>query len=360
MNMYRDTIRRVAIVDFDVHHGNGTEETIRWLQPGMDTVELPSRIGSMGLISTPRYKPWFNEKDPDNVLFVSVHGYGPRERLQLSPEASAYEQHIAMANVGSFYPGTGKTCIPEVYAPRPIEQDCISTTSGFDVASLSSINKIKVQKNEVETNVEVQGVQDGINEEENEEEEEENEVQEEDEDDDSSFNEEQMLQDYEEYSQHSSAGSSTASVHDNGVHTTKQLMNKLSKLQKAYTNVKGSQNTNQNINPQKPLILDIGVELCPSTGEDDGNNNAALYRHQWRNYFRNEIFPKLMKFKPDMIFISAGFDAHKKDTINSGYISLVEEDYEWVTSHLVKIANSCCDGRIVSALEGGYQIKGMS
>ena len=39
MNKYRESIRRVAIVDFDVHHGNGTEETVRWLKPGVDTEE---------------------------------------------------------------------------------------------------------------------------------------------------------------------------------------------------------------------------------------------------------------------------------------------------------------------------------
>jgi hypothetical protein len=100
-----------------------------------------------------------------------------------------------------------------------------------------------------------------------------------------------------------------------------------------------------------PLILDIGVNL-PSS------DDATLYRHQWKNYFRSEIFTRLMKFKPDMIFISAGFDAHKKDTINGGYISLVEEDFDWVTSNLVKVANTCCNGRIVSALEGGYQLGG--
>jgi len=100
-----------------------------------------------------------------------------------------------------------------------------------------------------------------------------------------------------------------------------------------------------------PLILDIGVNLPTS-------DDATLYRHHWKNYFRSEIFTRLMKFKPDMIFISAGFDAHKKDTINGGYISLVEEDFDWVTSNLVKVANSCCNGRIVSALEGGYQLGG--
>jgi acetoin utilization deacetylase AcuC-like enzyme len=77
---------------------------------------------------------------------------------------------------------------------------------------------------------------------------------------------------------------------------------------------------------------------------------AAAYRSFWRNKFRQDIFPRLLDFDPDMILISAGFDAHRKDGINSGYISLVEEDFEWVTKHLVRIANTCCEGRVVSAL----------
>lgn len=82
------------------------------------------------------------------------------------------------------------------------------------------------------------------------------------------------------------------------------------------------------------------------------------YRIQWRKYFREEIFPRLMTFCPDFLFISAGFDAHRKDSINQGYIALTEEDFEWVTHNLVKIANTCCGGRIVSVLEGGYQLGG--
>lgn len=82
------------------------------------------------------------------------------------------------------------------------------------------------------------------------------------------------------------------------------------------------------------------------------------YRIQWRTYFRDEIFPRLVNFAPDFIFISAGFDAHKKDTINQGYIALVEDDFEWVTANLLKISNTFCEGRIVSVLEGGYQLGG--
>lgn len=56
--------------------------------------------------------------------------------------------------------------------------------------------------------------------------------------------------------------------------------------------------------------------------------------------------------------MSAGFDGHKKDDLNLGYLGITEPDYEWLTRELVKVANSCCDGRIVSALEGGYRIQG--
>jgi len=59
-----------------------------------------------------------------------------------------------------------------------------------------------------------------------------------------------------------------------------------------------------------------------------------------------------------MIFISAGFDGHKKDTMNFGYVGMIEDDYEWVTEQLVKVANTCCQGRIISVLEGGYKIHG--
>ena len=108
------------------------------------------------------------------------------------------------------------------------------------------------------------------------------------------------------------------------------------------------------------IHIDIGVGLPDEESTDRLGKvlSEYAYRIQWRKYFREEIFPRLMAFSPDFIFISAGFDAHRKDTINQGYISLIEDDFEWVTHNLVKIANSCCDGRIVSVLEGGYQLGG--
>ena len=65
-----------------------------------------------------------------------------------------------------------------------------------------------------------------------------------------------------------------------------------------------------------------------------------------------------MKFEPDFILVSAGFDAHEKDHIHhSNDTTVTEFDYKWVTEQLVKVANKFCDGRIVSILEGGYSTK---
>lgn len=59
-------------------------------------------------------------------------------------------------------------------------------------------------------------------------------------------------------------------------------------------------------------------------------------------------------FKPQMLFISAGFDAHRDDDL--GQLGLVEADYEWITKYLVGVAQRHCGGRIVSSLEGGYNL----
>jgi acetoin utilization deacetylase AcuC-like enzyme len=62
--------------------------------------------------------------------------------------------------------------------------------------------------------------------------------------------------------------------------------------------------------------------------------------------------PALEQFKPEMIYISAGFDAHREDDM--GNLGLVEADYEWVTKKMMDIADKYSQGRIVSCLEGGY------
>ena len=68
--------------------------------------------------------------------------------------------------------------------------------------------------------------------------------------------------------------------------------------------------------------------------------------------------PALEEFKPQMIFISAGFDAHREDDL--GQMGLVEADYEWITRQLVAVAQRHADNRIVSCLEGGYCLSALA
>jgi len=78
------------------------------------------------------------------------------------------------------------------------------------------------------------------------------------------------------------------------------------------------------------------------------NVTAAEYIKQ----FDTEFIPRAREFKPDMIFISCGFDSHKDDLYHA--LPLDYEHFEYMTKELVKLADDCSEGRIVSALEGGY------
>jgi acetoin utilization deacetylase AcuC-like enzyme len=64
--------------------------------------------------------------------------------------------------------------------------------------------------------------------------------------------------------------------------------------------------------------------------------------------------PRLEAFKPQMLFVSAGFDAHREDDL--GQLGLVEADYEWITRRIKDVADRHAQGRIVSCLEGGYAL----
>ena len=68
--------------------------------------------------------------------------------------------------------------------------------------------------------------------------------------------------------------------------------------------------------------------------------------------------PRLEEFKPQMIFISAGFDAHRDDDL--GQMGLVEQDYAWITQRIKDVAKRHAQGRIVSSLEGGYNLQALA
>ena len=76
----------------------------------------------------------------------------------------------------------------------------------------------------------------------------------------------------------------------------------------------------------------------------------------FRTALMDHVFPRLRAFAPELIFISAGFDGLATDPLG-GDLGLSPADYYWVTEQLVQIADECCGGRLVSVLEGGYDIE---
>ena len=77
-----------------------------------------------------------------------------------------------------------------------------------------------------------------------------------------------------------------------------------------------------------------------------------------REAIEQQWLPALEAFRPEMVFISAGFDAHREDEL--GQMGLVEADYEWITRRLVEVADRHAQGRIVSCLEGGYHLSALA
>ncbi|MCB1471800.1 MAG: histone deacetylase family protein [Rhodobiaceae bacterium] len=109
------------------------------------------------------------------------------------------------------------------------------------------------------------------------------------------------------------------------------------------------------------------MPLYPGTGATDetgvGNIvNAPLRAGDdgvaFRDAMEVRILPALERHRPDLIIISAGFDAHERDPLAN--INLVEDDFAWITRRLMDIADAQCDGRVVSVLEGGYDLMGLS
>ncbi len=79
---------------------------------------------------------------------------------------------------------------------------------------------------------------------------------------------------------------------------------------------------------------------------------------EFREAIREEILPALERFAPHFLFISAGFDAHAADPLAN--MRLTEDDYGWVTAELVAFAGRVCEGRVVSTLEGGYDLAALA
>ncbi|UOM33334.1 histone deacetylase family protein [Acuticoccus sp. I52.16.1] len=87
----------------------------------------------------------------------------------------------------------------------------------------------------------------------------------------------------------------------------------------------------------------LNVPLPPGT-------SSSLYR----TLFDGAVMPALNAFEPEFLILSAGFDAHEDDPL--GGIRLTDDDFVWITQRILEVADRCCGGRVVSSLEGGYDL----
>ena len=85
---------------------------------------------------------------------------------------------------------------------------------------------------------------------------------------------------------------------------------------------------------------------------------AGAGSREFREAWEGIILPGLIEFDPEFLLISAGFDAHEADPLAS--LRLTEDDYVWVTRKLMKVADDHCKGRLVSTLEGGYDLRALA
>jgi acetoin utilization deacetylase AcuC-like enzyme len=109
------------------------------------------------------------------------------------------------------------------------------------------------------------------------------------------------------------------------------------------------------------------MPLFPGTGsprETGAGNifNAPLTpgdgSAEFRQAFRERILPAVREFAPDLVIVSAGFDAHRRDPLAE--INLEADDFAWATAELMEIADRSGNGRLVSLLEGGYDLRGLA
>jgi len=101
--------------------------------------------------------------------------------------------------------------------------------------------------------------------------------------------------------------------------------------------------------PGAPRVLNVGMTGC---------GPRAARGAAWRRVWAGRVLPQLAAFAPDLLLVSAGFDAHAKDAIQGPVnLGVTEADYEWLTEQLVAVANRS-GGRVVSVLEGGYRVQG--
>lgn len=118
-------------------------------------------------------------------------------------------------------------------------------------------------------------------------------------------------------------------------------------------------------NPSVMLCSTFQHPFYPHRGADTRSANminlpmpAKSNGDDFKKIFANEIKPAIKLFKPEIIYVSAGFDAHVNDPLAD--LALTTNDYAEITDLIKKIVSNCCDGRVISSLEGGYHLPSLS
>jgi acetoin utilization deacetylase AcuC-like enzyme len=110
---------------------------------------------------------------------------------------------------------------------------------------------------------------------------------------------------------------------------------------------------------QMPLFPGTGA--VGETGEHNTIVNAPLRPGDggaaFRAAFETRILPRLGEFRPELVIVSAGFDAHMRDPLAN--INLAEADFVWATQKIMDLADGCAGGRVISLLEGGYDLQAL-
>ena len=110
---------------------------------------------------------------------------------------------------------------------------------------------------------------------------------------------------------------------------------------------------------QSPLYPDSGREDERGVGNIvNGTLSPGAGSHEFRELWDSVLLPRLHAFKPQLVLVSAGFDAHRNDPLAD--IRLGQEDYAWITERLAALADAHASGRLVSTLEGGYDLAALA
>jgi acetoin utilization deacetylase AcuC-like enzyme len=129
-------------------------------------------------------------------------------------------------------------------------------------------------------------------------------------------------------------------------------------------------NGTQAIFEREPRVLFVSSHespLYPGSGHEDergvgnvinGTLSPGAGSHEFRELWDGVLLPRLHAFKPQLVLVSAGFDAHRDDPLAN--IRLGQEDYAWITERLVALADTHAEGRLVSTLEGGYDLAALA